>query len=455
MPPRRRPLAGPPPAALALLALLCAAPLRAQTARVTALVGGTLVDGHGGPPLRNSVVLVEGERIARVGRVGELPVPAGAEVVSTEGMTVLPGLWDMHVHLMLAAHADYAHWDRTYPSMLESVIMPATARQLLMAGVTSARDLGGPLEASLRVRDAIAAGRLPGPTLYVSGPFVQKAPYPGTEAFRWGVNGADDARAKVRRLAEAGVNVVKLIDQDQMTMEELRAVVDEAHRRNLPVVAHAHRPDEIRRGLLVGVDHFEHTGLATAGEYPADVMQMLRERAAQGNRPPLFWTPTISPLLHYEYLRDNPESLDLPEAWAGLPDSVVRDVKRSFARPDRLPYYQMVPARRPTLARKFAQLRESGAVLVVGTDAGVPMQPHALATWQELDAWVNEFGVDPMAAIRAATYWPAVALRVDRDVGTVSEGKYADVIAVRGDVLKNIGLLQRVDVVVKRGRRVK
>src|SRR5688572_541028 len=221
--------------ALALTVLLPVS-LDAQTARVKALVGGTLIDGHGGPPLRNSIIVIEGDRIRAVGTMGTLPVPAGAEVISTEGMSVLPGLWDMHVHLMINGHSDYAHWDRTYPSLFERVIMPASAKQLLLAGVTSARDLGGPLEASINVRNAIRSGRIPGPTLYVSGPFIQHEPYPGTEAFRWGVTGEQDARAKVRRLAQAGVDVIKLIDQDQMTMEEVRAVVDEAHRNNKQVI---------------------------------------------------------------------------------------------------------------------------------------------------------------------------------------------------------------------------
>jgi imidazolonepropionase-like amidohydrolase len=83
------------------------------------------------------------------------------------------------------------------------------------------------------------------------------------------------------------------------------------------------------------------------------------------------------------------------------------------------------------------------------------MKFHSQATWNELDIWVNRLGVPPMEAIRAATYWPAVAMRVERDVGTVSEGKYADIIAVRGDVLRYIDLLQRVDIVIKRGRRHK
>jgi imidazolonepropionase-like amidohydrolase len=440
----------------AALFFLGTASLDAQTRRI-ALVGGTLIDGNGARPIRNSVVLIEGERITAVGNVGTLAVPRDAQVISTEGMSVLPGLWDMHVHTMINGHSNYAHWDSTYTNsrtdVLSRTIMPASARQLLMAGVTSARDLGAPLEESIAVRDAINSGKIPGPTLYVSGPFIQHAPYPGTERFRWGVNGPDDARAKVRKLAEAGVNVVKLIDQDEMTMEEVRAVVDEAHRRRLPVIAHSHRPEEIRRGLAAGVDGFEHTGLAAAPEYPADIMQMIQERTARGAAGPFFWTPTIEGLFNYEYVRDNPEHID-DTAWhLGLPDSIVADIRRSLTHPERLSYFQATPSRRPTLDRKFNQLKNAGVTLLIGTDAGIPMKFHSQATWHELDIWVNRLGVDPMFAIRAATYWPSVAMKVDSQVGTITEGKYADIIAVRGDVLRYIDLLARPDIVIKHGVR--
>ena len=428
---------------------------QAQSRSVTALVGGTLVDGYGSRPIRNSVIVIEGERIKAVGQVGTLVIPSGAEIISTEGMTVLPGLWDMHVHLMINGHSDYAHWDKTYPPQMESVIMPASARQLLMAGVTSARDLGAPLKPILAVRDRIKKDELPGPTLYVSGPFIQHEPYPGTDYFRWGVKGADDARAKVRTLAEAGVDLIKLIDQDQMTMEEVQAVVDEAHQHKLTVVAHSHRPDEIRRGLQAGVDCFEHTGLATAPEYPPDIIAMIRERTAKMSLGPLFWTPTVEGLLNYEYLRDNPEQLDDPSWQLGLPQPLIDDIKASLQHPDRLSYYQITPNRRPTLKRKIEQLTESGVVLLIGTDSGIPMNFHSQSTWHELDAWVNEFKIDPMVAIRAATYWPSVLMKVSDQVGTVSEGKYADIIAVRGDVLHHIDLLQKVDLVIKHGRRYK
>lgn len=422
---------------------------------MVALVGGTLIDGNGGRPVRNSVVLVQGERITAVGTVGALTVPAGATIISTEGMTVLPGLWDMHVHLMLVGHGDYGYWDRTYPREIAKTIMPAAARQSLLHGITSVRDLGSSLEDIVAVRDRINRNEIPGPTIYASGPFIQHAPYPGTEAFRWGVNGPEDARAKVRKLAAAGMNLIKLIDQDEMTMEEVHAVVEEAHKHRLPVVAHAHRPEEIRRGLAAGVDDFEHTGLATGGEYPPEVLQALRERTSRGNLPPLFWTPTIDVLTHFTARRDASEYVDDPRWYEGLPDSIARDVHRSIVRLDTLAYYRQVPGRKPTLATKFRQLRESGVRLLIGTDGGVPANFHGYATPQEMITWVRTYGVDPMETIRAATFWPAVAMGVDRQVGTIERGKLADIIAVRGDVLEQIERLQYVEVVVRRGIRYK
>jgi len=440
--------------ATCLLACLAAT---ANSAGVIALVGGRLIDGFGGTPLDHSVVLIEGERITAVGTVDTLAVPAGATVISAAGMSVLPGLWDAHVHTYLAGHSDYTHWDKTYGSSprLAKEIMPASAHQLLMAGVTSARDLGAPLEAIISVRDRINRGEIPGPTLYVSGPFIQHAPYPGTEYFRWGVNGVEDARNKVRKLAAAGVNIIKLIDQDLMQEEEVKAVIEEAHAHHLPVVAHAHRLEEIRRGLKYNVDCFEHTGLATAPGYPADILSMIAERSAKGNLGPLFWTPTISVLLNYEYLRDNAMQLDDPAWQRDLPADIVADIKSSIRHPGQLSYFQSMPLRRPTLDTKFHQLQHSGVVMLIGTDSGVPMNFHSGSTWRELDTWVNKLGVDSMTAIRAATYWPAVQMKVDNDYGSISEGKYADIIAVEGDVLRYIDLLQQVSVIVKHGVRYK
>lgn len=438
-----------------LVLLLISTVTFSQNSNLKALVGGTLIDGYGSKPIANSVIIVEGEKIKAVGTTTTVKIPDNAEIISTEGMTVLPGLWDMHVHTMINGHADYAYWDKTYPPLLEDVIMPSSAEQLLMAGVTSARDLGAPLAESIAVRDAINNGDIPGATLYVSGPFIQKKPYPGTEDFRWGVNGPDDARKKIKKLAKAGVDVVKLIDQDQMSMEELSAIVDEAHKNNLKVVAHGHRPEEIRRGLKVGADCFEHTGLSSAPRYPDDIMDMIRERTADMSSGPLFWCPTVEGLYNYEYTRDNPEVLDNDSWHRGLPDTVVTDIKNSIKHPDQLPYFQLTPVRKPTLKTKIQQLLDAGVVLMIGTDSGIPMKFHSQSTWNELDVWVNEFGIDPMYAIRAATYWPSLWMGVSDEVGTVTPGKYADIIAVKGDVLRYISLLQDVDIVIKHGKQYK
>jgi imidazolonepropionase-like amidohydrolase len=420
-----------------------------------ALVGGRLIDGFGGPPLSNSIILIEGEKIKAIGQVGAMEIPKGAEIISTEGMDVLPGLWDMHVHLMINGHSNYTYWDSTYLSSFEKVIMPSSAHQLLMAGVTSARDLGAPLQASINVRNRINKGEIPGPTIYVSGPFIQHEPYPGTEEFRWGVKGVADARAKVKKLADAGVDCIKLIDHDQMTMDEVMAVVDEAHKHGLSVVGHSHRPEEIRRGMLAGVDCFEHTGLSSAPAYPDDVMAMIKERTAQMNKGPLFWTPTVEGLYNYENLIRNPEKLD-NDCWhLDLPQAIIDDIKQSIRFPGQLSYFQLTNIRKPTLKTKVLQLKEAGVVLLIGTDSGIPMKFHCQSTWNELDVWVNEFGIDAMYAIRAATYWPSVAMGVSDEVGTISEGKYADIIAVKGDVLRHIVLLQNIDLIIKHGKRYK
>jgi len=168
------------------------------------LRGGRLIDGYGGPPLENAAIVIEGNTIRAVGPEATIAVPAGARVIDTNGMTMMPGLMDMHVHLMILGHGDYDHWDRTYPSKFRDLIMPISAKQLLMAGVTTARDLGAPLEDIVAVKRRIERGEIPGPRMFVSGPFLQKSNTPLDAKFRWIVNGPEDAREKVRTIvAEA------------------------------------------------------------------------------------------------------------------------------------------------------------------------------------------------------------------------------------------------------------
>lgn len=436
-----------------IMTLLLPLPGMTQEQQRIALVGGRLIDGFGHAPVPDSVVLVQGDRIVEVGTVATLAVPEGYEVVSTEGMDVLPGLWESHAHLMLNGHADYPHWQEAYRERMADEIMPASAVQLLLAGITSVRDLGAPLEASRTLKARVASGEIPGPNLYMSGPFLQAEVEPWQQHYRWAVRTPAQAEARVAQLADAGMDIVKLIDQDKMPSGVPQAIVRAAHARGMKVVAHSHRPDEIRVGLQAGVDNFEHTGLTTAPEYPPDVIAALRERTATGRVAggPLFWTPTVEGLWNFDRTVANPEKLD-DDCWhRGLADDTIADIRQSIARPGQLAYTRLTPLRKPTLQRKIAQLREAGVVFLVGTDSGIPMKFHCQSTWNEIDVLVRVMGLPPMEVIRAAVYWPAVMMDVEADYGTVSAGKKADVIAVRGDVLEYVNLLQRVDLVMKDG----
>jgi imidazolonepropionase-like amidohydrolase len=437
-------------ASLLAFALLAATAVAAEKPTL-ALVGGQVIDGYEGPPIRDGVVLIAGERIVAVGPRHQVAVPPGTTLIDTEGMSVLPGLMDMHVHLMILGHADYEHWDTTYISKFRELIMPIAAKQLLLSGVTTVRDLGAPLEDSIEIKRRIERGEIPGPRTFVSGPFIQRAPYADYEkTFRWGVSGAEDARAKVQKLIDAGVDFIKLIDQDQLTDEEVRAVVETAHKAGRPVVAHAHREDEIRVGLRHNIDCFEHTGLATEPEYPADIIEGLRRRNNA-----LYWCPTIEGLFLADYTaRVFPERLDDPAWQRDMPNEIAADIRRSFGSLTSLDYFALTFRRLPTLPRKFQQLREAGVTLLVGTDSGIPGNFHTDSTWRELATWVR-LGATPMQAIAGATRWPARFLKKEKELGSLAPGRYADVIAVRGDVLSNVELLQKVDVVVKGGRRVK
>ncbi|HET8691745.1 MAG TPA: amidohydrolase family protein [Steroidobacteraceae bacterium] len=410
------------------------------------LSGGTVIDGYGNAPIPDGIVVIEGERILAVGGVGQVAIPEGAEVVSTEGMTVLPGLWDMQADLMRLGHADASRWNGTYGPLAERVVMPIAARQLLAAGVTSARDVAAPLEAAIRVRGRVRERIIDGPTLYVSGPALRKLATAGTQAWQWEVAGGPDVRAKVRQLADAGVDYLLLADLGMWTAEELEAVVSEARLRGLPVQAIAEQPADIVRGAAAQLDGFLGTG-AGVGPFPAEVTQALTGRLTQAGARPIAWTPAISAIMNLASLQQNREPLDDPRATAQLPELIAADIKGSLA--------ALPPADPTGLCERLHQLDEAKVLLLVGSGAGAPAHLHSRATWQEIDFWVRDCGIPAVRAIRAATHDAATAMGVGHESGAISPGKIADVIAVRGDVLRDPGLLQDVDIVIKRGRRVR
>jgi len=427
-------------------------PVAAQTQNGLALVGGTLIDGTGAPPVRNSVVLIRGDRIERVGTIASLPVPGDYERLSTEGMTVLPGLWDLHVHLIYSGHPNPGAWFK-HAADFERVTIPASARQMLMGGVTSVRDLAAPADAIFGVKKRIASGEIPGPTLYAAGPALAKmAPNQPTPTSQFlPIADAADARAKTRQLLDAGADVIKMFFAERMSPEERSAIINEAHTRGKKVAAHGQNDAEVRLGLEIGVDDFQHIGIDSP-EYAPDIIARLRERVKNG--PPVYWTPTVGAnnLLNGAYTATKPEIIDDPEAYLGLPPALLSEVKQGWDA------YQPRPPRPETEAivkRKIAQLQDAGVVLVFGSDEGSAGELARHATWMDADLWVRVLGMDSMTVLRRMTLDAARTMGVERDSGSLESGKYADVIAAGGDPLRHIDVLRDPKLVIKHGRRYK
>jgi imidazolonepropionase-like amidohydrolase len=247
------------------------------------------------------------------------------------------------------------------------------------------------------------------------------------------------------------VDVVKIFFAERMSPEERTAIVTEAHARGKKVAMHGQNDAEVRLGLQMGIDDFQHIGVDSP-EYAPDIAEALRARVKRG--PPLYWTPTVGAngLLNAAYFSSKPEIIDDPENYLGLPAPLVAEVKAGWAA------YQPRAPRADAEAivkRKVAQMREAGVELVFGTDEGSAGQFARHSTWMDADLWVRVLGLDPMWVLRRMTLDAAAVMGADRDNGSVAAGKYADVIAVGGDPLRHIDVLRDPKVIVRHGRRFK
>lgn len=453
--------------ALALLLLVTGAPLISlaqedQAAPATvdlAIVGGQLIDGFGGIPLQNSVILVSGNRIVAVGQEGILDIPAGTKVIDSNGMTVLPGLWESHGHLFHIAEGDPDKFPTNFLARAPDV-MAAVAEVSLMSGITTFRDTGGPVDLQLALKAQIESGAVPGPRLFIAGPILRQSA-PGTAAGgnEYHINSADTARRATEKVIALGIDQVKVYGF--WDKEILEAVTQTAHAAGLGVDADVRHLNAYKTAIEAGVDRLHHVFTADAlSDYSDDDLRLLirglRPKATGPSANILrgpYILPTIEMRNAYVRMLGFPESLEHPKFAAQYPPDIYEHLRKSWENPSSVAWGIGAPERIKVAKRKLKTFIEAGGreQLVAGTDAGAPFNFHSPLTREMRN--LHEAGLTAMETIQSATLRPAQMQGVDSDLGTVSAGKLADMVIVDGDPLQDMSVLEhRLVMVIKDGR---
>jgi imidazolonepropionase-like amidohydrolase len=422
--------------ALALPALLlaCAGARAADAApppHITAVKAAHMLDVRSGAMVDQAVVLIADDRITAAG--SKLAIPAGAKVIDLGDKTLLPGLIDMHTHL--TGNPEDAGYASVAISVPRATLTGArNALRTLNAGFTTVRNVGAEGYADIGLRDAINAGDVPGPRISASGPALgitgghcddtMHAPEYKLQA-EGVADGVDEVLKRTRQVIKYGADVIKICATggvlsfgddpraSQYTLEEMKAIVGEAHRLGRKVAAHAHGGDGIRLAVLAGVDSIEH------GSYIDDEdIKLMKEHKT--------W---LVPTLYLgDWLIDNAEAIKLPKPLLDKAKVVL-----------------------PAARRNVAHAIQQGVPVALGTDAAV--YPHGL-NGREFAVYVK-LGMTPLQAIRSGTVNASQLLGWSDRVGAIEAGKYADMIAVNGDPLKDITELERVQWVMKGGAVVR
>lgn len=444
----------------------------AASADSLALVGGRLIDGYGGPPLEDSVILISGNRISAVGRRGALAVPPDARVVDARGKSVLPGLWEAHGHLFHVGEADPGAFQVKFADQLVP-IMEAVARVTVEAGVTAMRDFctscagqavgwdSSLLADQKKLRQRIDTGEIPGPRLYFSGPAL--APRTGKGANRFEVATAEEARTATRKLADAGVDNI-FLGAHVWPAPLLDAIVAAARERGLGVDAEARHIAALDAVLDAGVDrvHVFFTADALAGYGDDEQRQLVRgvKPAMSGPSANILRGPWILCTLPmrqaYVTAQRFPGSVEHARFREMFSPEVYRHLQEGWRAQQSIPWGVGAQERVTVVQQKLRDFIAAGGreQLVAATDAGAPLNFHSPIP-QQLRNLVDA-GLTPMEAIQSATLRAAQMQGVADQVGTVTAGKLADVIVVDGDPLQQIEVLQhRVERVIQNGRVVK
>ncbi|MGO8970692.1 MAG: amidohydrolase family protein [Myxococcaceae bacterium] len=417
---------------LLAVGLIASWPTLASEGRVAVAVKAAhLIDVKGERVISPAIVLIEGGRIAQVGTA--VTIPTGTKVIDLGEATLLPGLIDAHVHLTsVPENSGYKELGVSLPR--ETLYGATNALKTLLAGFTSARNVGAGGYSDVALREAIDAGELPGPRLLVSGPPLgitgghcdENLLPPKFHYREEGVaDGPWEARTKAREVIKYGADLIKVCasggvlskgDQPgapQYSLEELRAIVEEAHRAGRKVAAHAHGTQSIKEAIRAGVDSIEHASLIDD-----EGLSLAKERG----------TFLVMDIYNDDYILQEGLKMGM------LPESIEKE--KALGRLQR---------------ESFSRAVKAGVRLAFGTDAGV--YPHGDNAKQF--AFMVRYGMTPMQAIRAATLDAAELLGWMAKVGSIEPGKLADLIGVQGDPLTDVRALENVGFVMKAGTVVK
>lgn len=411
---------------------VCAAFVSAQTApsvpAVRTLVrAGHLLDVKTGKVLDAQTLIVSGDTIQSIAPTASVPAQPTDKVIDLGGLTVLPGLIDVHTHITMNTEFD-PYLELTSTNAKEAINGVANARVTLLAGITSLRNLGASGYTDVDLRDAINAGQVPGPHMQVSGPPLgitgghcdeNLLPFQYHVVADGVADGIAGVQHMVRQNIKYGADVIKVCatggvlskgddpQASQYTLEELQAIVADAHRLGRKVAAHAHGAQGILWAAKAGVDSIEH------GSYVNDeAIAMMKEHGT-------YLVPTL-------YLEDwMIENGHLPAIY----QQKMRDVSA-------------------VAKSNIKRAMQAGVKIAMGTDAAV--YPHGLNA-HELDVYVNQLGMAPLAALQTATINAADLMGWTAKTGTLEPGKWADIIAVEKNPLEDIKTVENVKFVMKAG----